>query len=167
MVTSNVWAEAKYIDAQYRTYSSTFNETNLKKITNGTAENNVKFSISEVKYYDSWGVQRLDYGEQSKNTTKTSTFSWDIVTQNDNNPFSVKVTSISCDVRGYQAKLNSNLKTANAYFAGNTAIDCKTNQTGNDGAKTVSTSSTSGNSTTLYTEPSSSNVVPFLTSPAI
>ena len=150
VVTSNVWAEAKYIDAQYGTYSSTFNETNLKKITNGTAENNVKFSISEVKYYDSWGVQRLDYDEQSKNTTKTSTFSWDIATQNDNNPFSVKVTSISCDVRGYQAKINSNLKTANAYFAGNTAIDCKTNATGNGGAKTVSTSSTSGNSTTLY-----------------
>ena len=150
MVVGNALGEPKHINVPYKTYSSTFNDDDLKKITNGTAENNVKFSISGVKYSDSGLIERLDYDQQDKNSTKTSIFSWAIATQNTNNPFSVQVSSISCDIRGYQSVISP--KTATAYFAGNTPIECKTNSVGNGGAETVTTTniSSSSNSTTLY-----------------
>lgn len=149
VVVGDVWGlDLQFQNVLYGTYSTTFDDDDLKKITNGTAVNNVKFSISDVSYYDNGLQERLDYSDQAANTTKTSTFSWAIANQNTNNPFSVQVFNISCDVRGYQAKISP--KSATAYFEGNSAVDCKTNSLGNDGAKTVSTSGVLGSSTLLY-----------------
>ena len=152
MVTvGDVWAEnLQFQNVLYGTHTTTFDDDDLKKITNGTAVNNVKFSISDVSYFDNGLQERLDYSDQAANTTKTSIFSWAIANQNTNNPYSVQVSNVSCDVRGYQAKISLNLKSATAYFEGNSAVECKTNGLGNDGAKTVSTSGVLGSSILLY-----------------
>lgn len=149
VVVGDAWAEnLQFQNVLYGTHSTTFDDDDLKKITNGTAVNNVKFSISDVSYFDNGLQERLDYSDQAANTTKTSIFSWAIANQNTNNPYSVQVSNVSCDVRGYQAKISP--KSATAYFEGNSAVDCKTNSLGNDGAKTVSTSGVLGSSTLLY-----------------
>ena len=151
VVVGDVWAEnLQFQNVLYGTHTTTFDDDDLKKITNGTAVNNVKFSISDVSYFDNGLQERLDYSDQAANTTKTSIFSWAIANQNTNNPYSVQVSNVSCDVRGYQAKISLNLKSATAYFEGNSAVDCKTNDLGNSGARTVSTSGVFGSSILLY-----------------
>ena len=149
VVVGDVWGKnLQFQNVLYGTHSTTFDDDDLKKITNGTAVNNVKFSISDVSYFDNGLQERLDYSDQAANTTKTSIFSWAIANQNTNNPYSVQVSNVSCDIRGYQAKISP--KSATAYFEGNSAVDCKTNSLGNGGAKTVSTSGVLGSSTLLY-----------------
>ena len=153
MVTSNAWAQAQNLQYQWVerfSGTTTFDNADLKKITDGEYTNNVKFSISDVSYYynDKWignDDYLLKYAKQSKNSTKTSTFSW---TAKDNT-YNIIVTKIEAYIRGYQAKIST--KTASAYFTNGETINCNTNSTGEEGSKNISVTNNSGlgNSTTL------------------
>ena len=49
VVVGDVWGKnLQFQNVLYGTHSTTFDDDELKKITNGTAVNNVKFSISDV-----------------------------------------------------------------------------------------------------------------------
>ncbi len=148
VVTSNVWATNQYAWVERFNGTTTFDNDDLKKITNGEYTNNVKFSISGVSYYDGWGNKWLEYSQLDRYGSATSTFSW-TVKDNTNNPYSVSLSKIQCNIRGYQA--TAFLEAANAYFTGNSPVDYNTNNTGEGGSKIISTTTNlSGNSTTLY-----------------
>lgn len=124
------WALDEYVTVEDYNTSTTYSGTNLNKISNGSFSNKVNkvtFKIADVSYSDSWGDRRLEYSSQGA-TTVTSQITWTA----DKN-YEVCVTSVSMDLRGYQAVFSRNLKTANAYLTdGKTSTgtqDCKTNGT--------------------------------------
>lgn len=141
MVTSNVWATNQYAWVERFNGTTTFDNDDLQKITNGEYTNNVKFSISEIdKFYKSGSTERLDYSElKDDQTNSNSKFTWS-VNENKDNPFDVVVTKIQVDVRGY----NTSNRNAYAWFNSNSKIECGTNSTGNKGSSTVSIENTNG-----------------------
>ena len=141
VVTTNVWAEKQIVELLYTdNLSSDFDDDELKKITQGTAvENNVKFTISNSKSYDNGAQEYLYFDQLDKNSSRTETFSWTIDKQNTSYPFRVEVQKVQCKIKGYQAVIST--KTANAFFSGESATDCKTNNLSvDDSYKTISTS---------------------------
>lgn len=139
----NVWGLDQYVTVTDFNSSTTYSEDNLDGLSGGKKSNHVTFGISGVSYKNAVGVKYLTYGDVSANSSKTSSFTW-----NTDNNYSVKVTEVSIKLRGYQAKLSTNLKTANAQFSDGTTsgtqIDCKTNSVGNGGTKEVKISNTNG-----------------------
>ena len=148
MATTNAWATAQYAWVQRFDGTTTFDNDDLKKITNGEYTNNVKFSISGVSYNNGLVNKWLEYSQLDRYGSATSTFSWS-VKENANNPYSVSLSKIQCNIRGYQATLL--LEAADAYFTGNSPVDYNTNGTGEGSSKIISTTTNlSGSSTTLY-----------------
>ena len=141
LATANAWATAQYEWVQRFNGTTTFDNDDLKKITNGEYTNNVKFSISEIdKFYNLGSTERLDYSALTDNQTNSdSKFTWS-VNENKDNPFDVVVTKIQVDVRGY----NTSNRDAYAWFNSNSKIECGTNSTGNSGSQTVSIENTAG-----------------------
>lgn len=139
----NVWGLDQYVTVTDFNSSTTYSEDNLDGLSGGKKSNHVTFGISGVSYKNAVGVKYLTYGDVSANSSKTSSFTW-----NTDNNYSVKVTEVSIKLRGYQAKLSTYLKTANAQFSDGTTsgtqIDCKTNSVGNGGTKEVKISNTNG-----------------------
>ena len=141
MATASAWAEKQIVELLYTdNLSSDFDDDELKKITQGTAvENNVKFTISNSKSYDNGAQEYLYFDQLDKNSSRTETFSWTIDKQNTSYPFRVEVQKVQCKIKGYQAVISP--KTANAFFSGESATDCKTNNLSvDDSYKTISTS---------------------------
>lgn len=106
--------------------------TGLNQVSNGVfsaTQNRVNFTINNL---DEYNGERLAYAEQSKGSSKNSTFSWDVA-----NGYSVLVTGVSCQVRGYFPRITN--ISANAQFDGGTSVSCGTNSTGTGGSKNVST----------------------------
>lgn len=148
MATASAWATAQYEWVQRFNGTTTFDNDDLKKITNGEYTNNVKFSISGVSYNDGLVNKWLEYSQLDRYGSATSTFSW-TVKDNTNNPYSVSLSKIQCNIRGYQA--TAFLEAADAYFTGNSPVDYNTNGTGEGSSKIISTTTNlSGSSTTLY-----------------
>ena len=148
VATANAWATAQYEWVQRFNGTTTFDNDDLKKITNGEYTNNVKFSISGVSYNDGLVNKWLAYSQLDRYGSATSTFSW-TVKDNTNNPYSVSLSKIQCNIRGYQA--TAFLEAADAYFTGNSPVDYNTNGTGEGSSKIISTTTNlSGSSTTLY-----------------
>ena len=141
MTTTNAWAEKQIVELLYTdNLSSDFDDDELKKITQGTAiENNVKFTISNSKSYDNGAQEYLYFDQLEKNSSRIEMFSWAIDKQNTSYPFRVEVHKVQCKIKGYQAVISP--KTANAFFSGENATDCKTNNLSvDDSYKTISTS---------------------------
>lgn len=148
VATANAWATAQYEWVQRFDGTTTFDNDDLKKITNGEYTNNVKFSISGVSYNNGLVNKWLEYSQLDRYGSATSTFSWS-VKENANNPYSVSLSKIQCNIRGYQA--TAFLEAADAYFTGNSPVDYNTNGTGEGSSKIISTTTNlSGSSTTLY-----------------
>lgn len=148
VATTNAWATAQYAWVQRFDGTTTFDNDDLKKITNGEYTNNVKFSISGVSYNNGLVNKWLAYSELDRYGSATSTFSWS-VKDNTNNPYSVSLSKIQCNIRGYQA--TGLLEAAYAYFTGNSPVDYNTNGIGEGSSKIISTTTNlSGSSTTLY-----------------
>ena len=150
LATANAWATAQYEWVQRFNGTTTFDNDNLQKITNGEYTNNVKFSISGVSWYDVLGIKRLDYPAQKDGNEHSSNWSWSTQT-NDNNPYNVSVTKIQVAVRGY---LNDGCDWAKARFNNNDWISCGTKELGEGGATNVSIENTQGlgSYVTFYTQ---------------
>ena len=148
IAATSAWATAQYAWVQRFDGTTTFDNDDLKKITNGEYTNNVKFSISGVSYNNGLVNKWLEYSQLDRYGSATSTFSWS-VKENANNPYSVSLSKIQCNIRGYQA--TAFLEAADAYFTGNSSKDYNTNGTGEGSSKIISTTTNlSGSSTTLY-----------------
>ena len=150
MVVGNVYATAQYEWVQRFNGTTTFDDDNLKKITDGEYTNNVKFSISGVSWYNVAGNKRLDYPAQKDDNIHNS--QWDWTTQaNPNNPYNVTVTKIQVAVRGY---LNDGCDWAQAKFNNNDWTSCGTRSLGENGSKTVSIANAQGlgSHVTFYTQ---------------
>ena len=112
---------------------------NISLLNNSTAYyDHVNFYISGVNsVHDN---ERLDYSQMSKNSTNSdSKFTWS-VEQNDDNPYSIIVTKIQVQVRGY----NTSNGDAWAWFNSNSKVECGTNSTGTNGSQTVTIENSNG-----------------------
>ena len=151
VVVGDVWAESlQYTWVERFNGTTTFDNDDLQKITNGEYTNNVKFSISGVSWYNTLGVKRLDYPDQKDGNVHSSKWEWS-TQSNDNNPYNVKVTKVQAAVRGY---CNDGCDWANARFNNNDWISCGTKDLGEGGSKDVSIENTQGldSYVTLYTQ---------------
>lgn len=112
---------------------------NISLLNNSTAYyDHVNFYISGVNsVHDN---ERLDYSQMSKNSTNSdSKFTWS-VEQNDDNPYSIIVTKIQVQVRGY----NTSNGDAWAWFNSNSKVECGTSSTGTNGSQTVTIENSNG-----------------------
>ena len=151
VVVGDVWAESlQYTWVERFNGTTTFDNDDLQKITNGEYTNNVKFSISGVSWYNTLGVKRLDYPDQKDGNVHSSKWEWS-TQSNDNNPYNVKVTKVQAAVRGY---CNDGCDWANARFNNNDWTSCGTKDLGEGGSKDVSIENTQGldSYVTLYTQ---------------
>ncbi len=151
VVVGDVWAESlQYTWVERFNGTTTFDNDDLQKITNGEYTNNVKFSISGVSWYNTLGVKRLDYPDQKDGNVHSSKWEWS-TQSNDNNPYNVKVTKVQAAVRGY---CNDGCDWANARFNNNDWISCGTKDLGEGGSKDISIENTQGldSYVTLYTQ---------------
>lgn len=135
------WGLEEYITITDFDNSTTWAGSNLNRISGGDTANHVTFKIKGTSFSNSWGDNRLDYPEQAKNSTLTSSITWAVSDDN----YEVSVSSVSLGLRGYQAVIST--KSAKGYLkngaiTGNTE-DCQTNGTE---TKTLSISSTKLNS---------------------
>lgn len=138
------WGLEEYITITDFDNSTTWAGSNLNRISGGdfsATANHVTFKIKGTSFSNSWGDNRLDYPEQAKNSTLTSSITWAVSDDN----YEVSVSSVSLGLRGYQAVIST--KSAKGYLkngaiTGNTE-DCQTNGTE---TKTLSISSTNLNS---------------------
>ena len=150
MVVGNVYATDQYALVERFNGTTTFDNDDLQKITNGEYTNNVKFSISGVSWHSSAGTKRLDYPAQKDGNIHNS--QWDWTTQaNPNNPYNVTVSKIQVAVRGY---LNDGCDWAQAKFNNNDWTSCGTKSVGENGSKTVSIANAQGlgSHVTFYTQ---------------
>lgn len=135
MVVGNVWATAQYEWVQRFNGTTTFDNDDLKKITDGEYTNNVKFSISGVSYYSGWGNKWLEYPQLKKKTSNSdSKFTWSV----EDDTYRVKVTKIIAAVRGYGAA------NSYAYFNSEAAKKCGTLNTGEGGSTDISIENSNG-----------------------
>ena len=151
VVVGDVWGEnLQYTWVERFNGTTTFDNDDLQKITNGEYTNNVKFSIQNVSYYYddnllSSDVYRLDYPTYKDENQHDSKWSWEVKTDN-NNPFSLVVTDIKCQVRGRNNDAN---EAANAWFNNNSKVDCKTKYDGENGSQEVGISDANGLGTSV------------------
>ena len=103
MATTHAWAQEnlQYQWVERFNNTTTFDNDDLEKITTNSYTNHVKFSITNVTYYNTLGVKRLDYPDQKDDQIHSSTWGWEVET-NTNNPYQVTVTKIVAAVRGYK-----------------------------------------------------------------
>lgn len=135
MVTSNVWATNQDAWVERFNGTTTFDNDDLQKITNGEYTNNVKFSISGVSWYSSAGTKRLDYPSLKKNTSNSdSKFTWSVK----DDTYRVKVTKIIAAVRGYGAT------NSYAYFNSEAPQKCGTLSMGEGGSTDISIENSNG-----------------------
>ena len=142
MVSTNAWAA----NPQYY-WETRFNNTmtyadgtpNISLLNNSTAYyDHVNFYISGINSVSDNKI--LKYSEMSKNTTNSdSKFSWS-VEENANNPYSITVTKIQVQVRGY----NTSGGDAWAWFNSNSKVECGTLYTGTSGSETVTIENSNG-----------------------
>ena len=132
----NVLALDEYKTVTDFNNSSTFNSFSSNEISNSVyskTANHVTFKINDVSYL----TGMLSYGTQNANKTVNSQFSW----APENSNYTVSVTGVSIQLKGYQAKISP--KSATGQFTDGTttgtSVECKTNSV-SGGAKTVSIS---------------------------
>ena len=135
MVVGNVYATDQYAWVERFNGTTTFDNDDLQKITNGEYTNNVKFSISGVSWYSSAGTKRLDYPSLNKKTSNSdSKFTWSVK----DDTYRVKVTKIIAAVRGYGAT------NSYAYFNSEEAKKCGTLALGENGSTDISIENSNG-----------------------
>lgn len=141
MMTCNVWATNQYAWVQRFSGTMTYADgiPNISILKNPTEYyDHVNFYISLIDGVN--GNKRLDYDAMSRNQTNSdSKFSWS-VEQNSDNPYSIKVTKIQAQVRGY----NTSGGKAWAWFNSNSQVECGTNNTGTNGSETVTIENVNG-----------------------
>ena len=133
----NVWGLDPYVTITDFNNKSTFDSFSSDDISGSTyskVANHVTFNINDVSLL----TGMLSYGTQAANKTVESQFSWSAATN-----YSVSVSAVSIELKGYQAKLSWNLKSATGQFKDGThtgtSVDCKTNAI-SGGTSTVSIS---------------------------
>ena len=142
LTTTPAWAA----NPQYY-WETRFNNTmtyadgtpNISLLNNSTAYyDHVNFYISGINSVSDNKI--LKYSDMSKNTTNSdSKFSWS-VEENANNPYSITVTKIQVQVRGY----NTSGGDAWAWFNSNSKVECGTNSLGTNGSQTVTIENSNG-----------------------
>ena len=137
LVAISVNAELRTQPVERFNSTTTFDGTDLDKVSNGVysnSANHVTFTIDNLSGYNG---KRLQFNNVGKNSSKTSNFAWIA-----DKGYNVQVTGISGKVRGYQAKIST--KNAYAKFNSGKEVKCNTNSTGRDGASDISISDGSG-----------------------
>ena len=152
IATSNAWAQEnlQYQWVERFNNTTTFDNDDLEKITTNSYTNHVKFSITNVTYYNTLGIKRLDYPDQKDDQIHSSTWGWEVET-NTNNPYQVTVTKIVAAVRGYK---NDGCTWAKARFNNNEWTSCLTSSLGESGSTDISIENNQGlgSSVTFYTQ---------------
>lgn len=137
LVAISVNAELRTQPVERFNSTTTFDGTDLNKVSNGVysnSANHVTFTIDNLSGYND---KRLQFNNVKSNSSITSNFAWIA-----ENGYNVQVTGISGKVRGYQLRIST--KKAYAKFNSGNEVKCNTNSTGRDGASDISISDGSG-----------------------
>lgn len=137
LVAISVNAELRTQPVERFNSTTTFDGTDLNKVSNGVysnSANHVTFTIDNLHSYDG---ERLRFNNVGSNSSKTSNFAWTT-----ESGYNVQVTGISGKVRGYQSKVFT--KGAYAKFNSGNEVKCNTNNLGTGGAVDISISDGSG-----------------------